>query len=241
MNLLVIAATYPAYLVAMFFLKRDPSRPERNNMASTAFGFGLLSLVLTLVVGFIINYILYGSISSPEPLPDSATDLPLIGDVALHATIEEFTKFIPFAFYIYNRSYFSELTDGIIYFAIVGLTFGAIETFFYSLGGGGLITIVFRYGMGLFLHGALTSIVGYSLAKRKFGQNNVAQVGLIFLGVSLLHTLFNLGAYFSALNPFWALVSSAVSLIATSSMLWLFYRACKQDYKDGRTLLQPAT
>jgi RsiW-degrading membrane proteinase PrsW (M82 family) len=228
---------YPAYRLASFFIDNEPGEKEQQKSINFAIGFGVASVVLTLIISYIFS--LFSSNGTDiESINIYSSEFPSQAlNVASYAAIEELIKFIPFAIFIYKKSYFNEITDGIIYFAIVGLTFGAIETLLYSLGSGGLVTIIMRYGIGLFLHGSLTAIVGFSLIYAKLKHSSIMLVPAVLISVIALHTLYNIGVYASIEISQLILISVLVALFSTAAMLYLYYLSCKLDYAEGRTTL----
>jgi RsiW-degrading membrane proteinase PrsW (M82 family) len=237
MELLIFASMYPAYRLASFFIDNEPGEKEQQKSINFAIGFGVASVVLAIIISYIFDLFIFNN-TEINDLSFFSREFPSQAlNIASYAAIEEVVKFIPFAIFIYKKPYFNEFTDGIIYFAIVGLSFGAIETLLYSLGGAGLITIIMRYGIGLFLHGSLTAIVGFSLIYIKLKHSSKALVPLVLLAVIALHTMYNIGVYASALYPQLILLSIGVSVFITGVMLYLYYRSCRLDFIDGRTSL----
>lgn len=235
MDLLFLMTIVPAYLVGSFFIKHDAGPEEPKKGIHAALGFGIASIVLALVFSFLFNLLISGDILARVSSADSETPLPLFVDVLIFATIEEFVKFIPLAIYILKKDFFNEVTDGIIYFAIVGLTFGAIESFLYGFTAGefGVIVAIMRLALGLFFHGALTSIAGYYLAKAKVTSRGLPLAFVALIGVSLAHTAYNYFVYSSQNDPIFIFGAAAVALVANAMMFWLYFVALKKDIQLG--------
>ena len=134
-----------------------------------------------------------------------------------------------------ENSYDAIITDGIIYFAIVGLTFGAIETFLYAFSAGelGIGVALLRLSFGLFFHAALTAIVGYVLSRAHIRGKGIGLVFLALVFATLLHTVYNAALSLEAENGLWMFVAGAVALLSNIAMFLLFYWAAKQDIKLG--------
>jgi len=150
MEILIFAAIYPAFRLASFFIDNEPGEKEKQKSINFAIGFGVASVALAIIFSYLLDTLVFNNaeINSLSFYSSEFSGQAL--NIASYAAVEELVKFIPFAIFIYKKNYFNEFTDGIIYFAIVGLSFGAIETLLYSLSGAGLATIIMRYGIGLF-------------------------------------------------------------------------------------------
>lgn len=235
MDLLFLMTIVPAYLVGSFFVKNDPGPEEPRSGLNAAIGFGVISVVLALLFSLLMNLLVSGDILARISSTESDTQLPLIVDVLIFASIEEFVKFIPLAVFIMRKNFFNEVTDGIIYFTIVGLTFGAIESLLYGFGAGdaGVIVATVRLGLGLFFHGALTGLVGYTLAKSKVTNSGVPMVFLTLIGACLVHTAYNYFVYTAQNDPVFIFGAAAVALATNAAMFWMYYVATKRDIQLG--------
>lgn len=235
MELLLAFTVLPAYLVASFFLKHDPGPEEPQAAVNGAIGFGILSIFLAIGFGLLIELVISGDALARVSGADSSTDLPLFIDVMIFATIEEIVKFIPLTIFIWKKPYFNEITDGIIYFSIVGLTFGAIESFLYGLSGGELAFAIalMRLALGLFFHGALTGVVGYYLAKAKVTTQGFVMVPVVLIVVSLIHTLYNYFVYSVQGEPALIFGAAMMAISVNGALFWLYFEAMKQDMKLG--------
>ncbi len=234
-QLLFLMTIAPAYMVASFFIKHDPGPEEPRSAISSAIWFGVASIVLALIFSLLFTLLISGDILARVSSADSDTPLPLIVDVLIFATIEEFVKFIPLAVYIMKKDFFNEITDGIIYFSIVGLTFGAIESLLYGLTAGeaGLVVAIVRLALGLFFHGALTGVVGYQLAKAKVTNRGLPVVFVMLAIVSLAHTGYNYFIYNAQNEPFMIFGAAIIALAANAAMFWMYFVATKRDLALG--------
>lgn len=232
MDILVALTILPAWMVGHFFIKYDPGPIEPKKELKNAIGFGVFAMVLTIIMGYFFS-VATGIAGIVEGDYRQMGDF-IIG-IAGHASIEEFAKFVPLALYVYKRPFFNEETDGIIYFAVVGLTFGGIESLLYALvsGGAGIVVALLRLVLGLFLHAALTSFVGYFLAKMRIEGRGVVWVVLAFLVACLMHTLYNIGAYMFEQRPELIFLSAFVGLLMNSAMFVLYYLAGERDVQLG--------
>ncbi len=211
-----------------FMLRNGRGKSEPQSALWRMLLFGGLSIALTLAVAIPLDW-LFPQISA---IIDGKVGLNppenLLLATFLFASIEEIMKFVPAAFYLYKKPYFNWRSDGVLYFGLIGLTFGFIEDMLYVSSGGvavGIIRIVF----GLFFHGAVTAIVGYSLSHKKVtgGSWFIVLLGLL-LSISL-HSLYNYGLFVSAWQPLFVLVSIAVSISVNANFFIMFWLANRKD------------
>lgn len=133
--------------------------------------------------------------------------------------LEEGFKFVPLALFLYPKRYFSEHTDGVIYFAIAGLGFGLPENILYTLQYGAKVGLV-RIVLTPFFHAATTALVGYYLAKAKIEKRSKGQVVAALVGAILLHGMYDFGLM-SGMKVF--VVLSFMVTLGTSTGLFLFF------------------
>jgi RsiW-degrading membrane proteinase PrsW (M82 family) len=235
MDLLFLFTIVPAYLVGSFFIKHDPGPEEPRSAITSAIWFGVVAIILALILSFGFEFLISGNFLDRVSGAESETPLPLFLDVLIFATIEEFVKFIPIAVYLLKKDYFNEITDGIIYFAIVGLTFGAIESFLYGFtaGDAGFVVALMRLALGLFFHGALTGVVGYYFAKSKVTNTGLPVAIGALLAVSLVHAAYNFFVFSVQADPIFIFGAAAMALGANAAMFWLYFVAIKKDIALG--------
>ncbi len=205
-----------------YLLKHDHGRRLPVLTLWTACGFGVLAVVLA----FILSAFLL-----PQQFATTPNSLPitkLLPYSLLVGVIEESAKFIPLAVFVYHRKYFKEHTDGIIYFAICGLTFGLIENILY--------TVQFGAGVGLgrmlltpFFHAATTAIIGYYLVSMKITQNKIKFI-ISFLLIIIMHGLYDFGLM-SQIDIL-SVASIMITLLLTMGIFLYFMQANDLDKAD---------
>lgn len=238
---LVFLALFPAYLVGHFFVKHDPGPAEPKREIRIAVVFGVLSVVFAIALSAAFDVLVFSGADEFTLNSASYTGvLPFFIPVLIFATIEELTKFVPIALYLRSKPFFNEHTDGIIYFASVGLTFGAIENLLYGIGSGGTGLVVIRLVIALFFHGALTSIAGYFYARAHVMKSNLRAPIAAFVGVSITHALYNFVISQTGSNSTFIFAAAAIAVIANCWMFWLYYVASDRDIRLGLTT-QPAS
>lgn len=162
--------------------------------------------------------------------PHSLSFESLLLNCLLVGLIEEGLKGIPLAIFIYKKGYFNEVTDGIIYFGISGMVFGAIEDIGYTLSlgiGAGITKVV----TGPFSHAGFTSIFGWTLARRKVLRTPWWTVGAGFAGAVAVHGIYDFGLFYGRI---WTvLISLAITIVVNVGVFRLFRRAQKIDKEIG--------
>lgn len=167
-----------------YLLAQDKGEREPISGLWIACGYGLLALAMA----YFINNAAQpdGAWFSSTSLVSWPTSLRLALTIGL---TEEVAKFLPLAFFLYWRPYFNEHTDGVIYFAISGLTFAVVEDIFFFLqfGNGSIVRLLFG---GLF-HAATCALVGFWLARSKVERKPLWTVAAALAGVVLIHGLYD--------------------------------------------------
>ena len=178
---LLAIATAPGVAIGVYIYLKDKHEREPIGLLLTAFLFGAIAVVVTLVVSMGVNSMI--SINEQD-LTEQAVHAFLI--VAL---VEEFSKFIFVRGILYRNSNFNEPFDGIVYSVMVGMGFATLENIMLVSQGG--------FGVGLLrmftavpAHAGFAILMGYFLGKAKF-EHRKGYYSLYALGVA---TLFH-GAY----------------------------------------------
>ncbi len=216
------------YLFIIFIIKRDRGHKEPIGALFAAMGFGILAVILASILNEIfIPSEVFESIGTNDAqhIPAATLLASMIGV----GFIEETLKCIPLALFIYKKRYFDELTDGIIYFGIVGLTFGIIEDILYSLEFGGGVGL-FRILISPYLHVSFTILFGMFLIQRKLLKRSWAIVVVGYLAAVLAHGFFN---FFPLIGGFGFLMAFAITISLNVSLFVFFRRSQLQDEHRG--------
>lgn len=220
--LLIISFVAIAVGLTWFLLANDHGEKEPIGMLWLAVFLGALGSVAALLLERWI-------IDAKTLLPGSSV-MALASATLMIGIIEEACKFGPLAFIIYNKRYFNEHTDGIIYFALAGLGFGLPENILYTLQYG-TKTGLLRIFLTPLFHAGLTAIVGYFLIKKKLnGGSIVGVIGALALAM-ILHAVYDFGLL-SDIHLMTG-VSVLITLLTTVSMFALYVRATELDQRMG--------
>lgn len=211
LGFLAIAAGLVWFLLAHEHGEKEPAR-----MLWLAAAIGL--------AGAIAASYLEGLAVQPADLRPLAGTASLLRATLVIAAIEEIIKFLPLALILYRKPYFNEHTDGVLYFALVGLGFGLPENILYTLQFGA------RAGVGRIMltplfHAAIITIAGYYLAKRKLGETGWRAVGAAVAVTIILHAAYDFGLLSGSL--FLVLLAIMITL-GLSAMLFALYMQAEE-------------
>jgi len=210
-------------LIVWFFIKNDRGTKEPISELWKAVIIGFLGFI---GAGLIESWIIPESHLSPKTSSISISFFTYV----LVGVIEESLKFLPLAIYIYKKKYFNEHTDGVIYFAIVGIGFGVPENIAYSIISGAPAGMTRLILLPIF-HAATAAIVGYYLIKVKLDKKPWWTVGLALLIVIMIHGLFDF--CLSTQNPSLIMASGLITFTVSFMLFVLFFKASKLDKKAG--------
>jgi RsiW-degrading membrane proteinase PrsW (M82 family) len=104
-------------------------------------------------------------------------------DMMIVGLVEEIAKFLAVFLYVYRKSEFNEVMDGIVYSAAASLGFASLENLFYILAYGPGV-MVGRAILSTLGHVLFASFWGYSLGVKKITGKNTIGTGLLLAIVS---------------------------------------------------------
>lgn len=219
------------YLFILFIIKRDRGHKEPTSALFAAAGFGLLAVLLA---GFLNELFVPSQIMDSFASGEShgLSKETLLYTALSIGLIEETLKNVPLAFFIYKKRYFDELTDGVIYFGIAGLTFGIIEDIAYTLMyGGGVGTM--RIITSPYLHSAFCILFGIILIRTKVFKRPWLLAAAGLLAATLAHGIYDLLVFSGGLinNLLVLLVAVSMNII----FFVLFRRSQREDEKRGHS------
>ncbi len=241
----LIAAYAPVILYAVFVWWLDRYEREPRSIILAAFLWGALgSFVISLVLEFLIQQPLNLLMQSDE------RTLSILS-FTLAPAIEEVSKalLLFLLFFYYN---FDNVTDGIVYGAIVGFGFTASENLlsfsaiYFSTGTAAWLSIiVFRIMITSLAHGVFTAIVGAGLGLvkttrfRAGGHLGSFIIPLTLLAAIGLHSLFNLSALLMQyISPLFILLNLSLVLVGVTVLLLVMFIVLEQESSSiGRELL----
>lgn len=230
-----ILAFAPAPLYLMLFLWLDRYDPEPAWALAGAFAWGALFAVL---ISFIVNTVFSGVASSIVGGPAGDT----LSAVISAPLVEEGTKGLGvLAFFLFLRSEFDDILDGIVYAGVIALGFATVENVLYygrqfneSGIGIGLIFILFLRGvLAPFSHALFTSMTGIGCGIARESHNKVVKIISPIVGYILavfLHALWNTVASVAGGKGyllFYLIVWIPIFLIMLGVMIYMAKREAK--------------
>lgn len=207
-----------------YLLRRDKGSKEP---AIALFYAGFLGL-FAVIIGSVLELFIIPSTALPVPGQSAAmvgVSIIILGSLAI-GVIEELAKALPLKKFIYNKGYFNEVSDGIIYFGITGLIFGAIENVLYAASYGTEVGLM-RVITIPFMHAGFTAIIGYAIARRKVLGSPQSVVTNGFLLAIGLHALYDFGLFY---DRSWSrYLSLALTVICNLVIFYLYKKARQTD------------
>lgn len=229
----LLAFALTVYLFILFIVKADRGSKEPVGALFGAMGFGILAVIAagTLNEIFVPAEVLDQLGSEDAGNVSNAT---LLKAALIVGVIEESVKALPLAFFIYKKRYFNELTDGIIYFGIVGLTFGIIEDFSYSLMYGGEVGVM-RVITSPYLHAGFCAIFGMYFVQKKLLNKSWLVVLFGYAVAVLAHAIFDFAAFTA--GPVSLLVLLIITIVVNVSLFVFFKKAKRLDEARGMSAI----
>ncbi len=212
--------------LAWFLITHDHGQKEPVGMLWAA-------VILGVIGGFIAGNIEGMLIDSKDLLPGGSTDALLVATLTV-GIIEEACKFIPLAVIIYHKRYFNEHTDGIIYFALVGLGFGLPENILYTVQYGAKTGLT-RVILTPLFHAAITGIVGFYFIKRKLAGKSWYGIVPVLIAAMVLHGLYDFGL--SSGSGVYAALSVLITLVMSAALFVFYVRATELDQDRGLSVV----
>jgi len=195
---LFVLAVAPAVFLMWRFHHADKYKTESGRLLIGTFVLGGL---FTIVCAFVEP-------KAPTNPGVAGTFFYFLFGVAL---FEELSKFIAVRVLAYRSKQFDETMDGVIFGIAAGLGFAAVENIFYVLQYGGTVAL-FRAFVSVPGHAFYGAIMGYYLARAKFGKNPWLAIWGLTIAM-LLHAVFDTVAQSAGL----------AALIVLPAFVWIVY------------------
>lgn len=191
--LVILSALAPVAIALWYIYKKDSAQPEPTKWLAKAFGYGLLSALLSFVFSIPLSIILGLEVD----VNVYKSILNAFADAFLLAAIpEELAKFIMLWLLIRKNPYFDEKFDGIVYAVCIGMGFAGIENVMYLFNGledGSWITTgINRALFSIPGHFFFAVLMGYYYSLYHFGiDRSVKAKALILVAPILAHGIFD--------------------------------------------------
>jgi RsiW-degrading membrane proteinase PrsW (M82 family) len=170
----VVLAVAPALLLVFYFYSRDSLKKEPKGMIFLAFFLGIVSILPALIFAYALEFL--------EKIENPWLSA-FIESFITAALVEEIAKMGMLRIFIFNNKNFDEITDGIIYMAIISLGFACFENIMYSIDD--ITTAIIRAFTAVPGHAVWSGVMGYYVGlarKRKNERTSLFLKGLV-LGI----------------------------------------------------------
>lgn len=212
-------AIVPAFLLVLYFYRKDNQQKEPVKLIWKVFALGFLSVIPAVVIELMLD-------------PFAAMSNPLQSIFArafiVAALVEEGLKLAVIRLFVYKRTEFDEITDGIVYAVTASMGFACFENLLYSTGG--LSTVLLRAVTAVPLHALATGIMGYYIGLAKFGEPKGLVKGLA--AAVLIHGLYDFLLFTNTALGFLVIPLLIVSWIILKRLL---NKALYLDRASGRS------
>lgn len=215
----ILCVVLPVLLWLKLFRWEDRAEPEPKRILLKTFLFGALTAICLAVGEFLIFRLLFGDGASQQLSVKNLTSHSLAWQgfamLMLAGFLEETGKFLVLKEYVYDKTEFNQILDGVIYGATLALGFSFVENIFYfydflKSGQGTVFFVAATTVRGIFsisLHVLATSISGLALGRKKFRvPHSWGKVWLAVLAAGCLHALFNSSIQFGLVGLFVAVL-----------------------------------
>jgi protease PrsW len=217
---LIILAIFPGLLICYLIYRFDKHEKESRLPLAICFGLGILSALPALKLEE------WGdSIGINEH--EGFWMLMLLSFVVI-ALSEELVKFIVLIAYPFQKKFFNEPLDGIVYAVVIGMGFATIENIIYA-GRFGTGTTIIRAFTAVPAHAVFAILMGYFTGLAKFDQKNrLRNLGLGLSTALLIHGIYD----FFILQQYyeWLMLFATFTLLLSG---FLSYRLIKIHQEDS--------
>lgn len=126
--LVVLSALMPIAVLLWYIYRKDSVQPEPTKWLLNAFGFGILSALLSFVFSVPTSFLFGMDVDTSNY---SSVNEAFADAFVLAAIPEELAKFIMLWLLLRKNPFFDEHFDGIVYAVCVGMGFAALENVLY--------------------------------------------------------------------------------------------------------------
>lgn len=212
--LLILAASLPPMLVMLFIYYQDKYEKEEIHHLAIALLIGGLSIFPALYIERAIS-----DHFEIDLFNHFHTFLFSFFGIAL---VEEFMKAIFFLLIIYNRKFFNEPYDGIVYSIFISMGFALFENVQYVYDFG-FTTALIRALTAVPAHAVFAIIMGYYFGRSKFEKENKYKlIAIGFILAVVAHGIYDLLILQTFSEPLMAL--SALFIYGLAYVCWLYMK-----------------
>jgi RsiW-degrading membrane proteinase PrsW (M82 family) len=215
----VALAAVPSVILVVYFYRRDSQKPEPVSLIWKTFLIGFLSVIPTALAEQVTEAVL---------VPFGGHYAMLVRSFVVAGLLEELSKFLVVYLFIYRRSEFDEVTDGIVYTITAGLGFAFFENILYSAGPTSVILL--RGITAVPLHAVTAGIMGYFIGRSRFLPKPLFGRGIAI--AALIHGAYDLLLFTGTWAAF--LVVPLI-LVSFRVLQGFWHRSLELDREAGRS------
>jgi RsiW-degrading membrane proteinase PrsW (M82 family) len=215
-------AVIPALFLVRYYYKQDNLKKEPKRLIVNVFLMGIISTIPVIIIELILGE--FNKLLQAESLEFFAFKAFIVAGFS-----EEFLKFLIVRYYVFRKTDFDEVMDGIVYAIVAGLGFACLENIIYVVNGG-IMTAIIRAFTAIPLHALSAGIMGYYIGEAKFASVARTRNSFLILGLLwaiLIHGLYDFFLFITPLAGFW------ISLL-TLPLLYIVYRILKKKIKRAK-------
>ena len=205
-----ILAVLPGLVICLYVIRSDKFEKEPMSALLIAFILGTLMIAPVILLSNILEH------SSTNLLPT------LYNCFISIALVEEGIKLLIILLLFYNRAFFNEPFDGIIYTVMLGMGFATAENLLFAGRHPSLFYIQRAFTTEV-AHGAFSIILGYFIGQAKFSTTKKSQIRYLLGGLLtsvLLHGTYDL---FLTLSSFsYVMVFALLVLLFSITLAYRF-------------------
>ena len=233
----IAIALAPGIAICLFIFYKDIYNREPKLNLIVSFFLGCAAIFPAIIFEQRFSYVSNGTIEGIA-----------LFSYAVVAFSEEFSKFIGFRLYSYNKKSFDEPLDGIVYCVMVSMGFATLENLMYVLKyaeiGQGLEVGIKRMFLSVPAHATFAVVMGYFAGKAKFDSTNSFLLMLTgLLGAVFFHGTFDFFLFVNE-KTFWsrqagegmlaggALISFVISLLLSRKLIRKHRNISKEMFID---------
>lgn len=228
----LLAALAPVAVALWYIFKKDSQQPEPTRWLVKAFGFGLLSALLSFVFSTPMSLLLGLEV---DPSTYTSVGEAFLDAFFLAALPEELAKLIMLWFLLRSNPSFDEKFDGIVYAVFIGMGFAGLENVLYLFDGladgSWVSTGVVRALFAVPAHFLFAVLMGYYYSRYHFGIDQGIKGAVRVLAAPVLaHGIYD-GLLFSTQ------VDEYLSLLCIILFLWFFHQLKKRGQEKIQRLV----
>jgi len=201
----LITVVGPVVFWFWIFIRQDRAEPEPKKTLIKSFFWGIGAAIFAIGVEGTIFFLLFSNqyihlLKEDLAQVSTGSFLEILALVFLAGVIEEIIKFFVLKQFIYAKTDFNQIADGVFYAVALALGFSFFENIFYFYDfftgmttTGFIVSASVRGIVTTLLHLTATGIIGYALGRMKFSIEHKKSTIIKFILLAiLLHGFFNI-------------------------------------------------